>query len=143
MEEILLVKIESIEKCLERIEQKLRKDDFTLEDYDTQDIIVLNLQRACQQSIDLAMFIVAEMGLGMPRDSGDAFEKLFEKGIITESTLKAMKSMVGFGNVAVHQYQKIDYKIVEKVIREHLGDFRMYNRALINKLIGGGIVNRV
>lgn len=131
MEEVILIKIESIEKCLNRIETKLKTDNFDIQDHDTQDIVVLNLQRACQQSIDIAMFLVAELSLGIPKGSVESFEKLMEKKIITEATYKSMKGMVGFRNVAVHQYQQINYKIVEIVIREHLEDFRRYTRELI------------
>lgn len=135
MEEVILVKIESIEKCIRRIEEKLALQNFDMEDYDMQDIIVLNLQRACQQSIDLAMFLVAELSLGIPKDSVGAFTLLKEEGIISEEIFKSMKGMVGFRNVAVHQYQKIDYTIVEIVIKEHLGDFRKYTKSLIDKFI--------
>ena len=135
MEEVILVKIESIEKCLKRIEEKLAMENFDMEDYDIQDIIVLNLQRACQQSIDLAMFLVAELSLGIPKDSVGAFSLLKEEGIIGEDTFKAMKGMVGFRNVAVHQYQRIDYTIVEIVVKEHLGDFRKYTKTLIDRFI--------
>lgn len=135
MEEVILVKIESIEKCIKRIEEKLAMENFDMEDYDMQDIIVLNLQRACQQSIDLAMFLVAELSLGIPKDSVGAFSLLKEEGIIGEDIFKAMKGMVGFRNVAVHQYQRIDYTIVEIVIKEHLGDFRRYTKTLIDRFI--------
>ena len=135
MEEVVLIKIESIEKCLNRIETKLRESGFDMKDYDTQDVVVLNLQRACQQSIDLAMFLVSELALGIPKGRVEAFEKLLERGIITQETFKTMKGMVGFRNVAVHQYQQINYRIVEVVIREHLDDFRRYSRELIDKVL--------
>lgn len=135
MEEVVLIKIESIEKCLNRIETKLGEKGFNMKDYDTQDVVVLNLQRACQQSIDLAMFLVSELALGIPKGSVEAFEKLLERGVISRETFKSMKGMVGFRNVAVHQYQQINYKIVEVVIREHLDDFRRYSRELIDKVL--------
>ncbi len=135
MEEVVLIKIESIEKCLNRIETKLGESGFDMRDYDTQDVVVLNLQRACQQSIDLAMFLVSELALGIPKGSVEAFEKLLERGVITQETFKTMKGMVGFRNVAVHQYQQINYRIVEVVIREHLDDFRRYSRELIDKVL--------
>lgn len=135
MEEVVLVKIESIEKCLTRLEEKIGLENFDINDYDMQDIVVLNLQRACQQAIDLAMFLVSEMSLGVPKGSVDAFFKLFEKKIISEKTYRAMKGMVGFRNVAVHQYQKINYDVVESVVRNHLGDFRRYNKEILEEVL--------
>ncbi len=131
MDELIFSKIESIEKCLKRIESKVKNNNFDLDDYDTQDVVVLNLQRACQQAIDLAMFIVADGKLGFPKDSSDAFNLLYEAQIINEDTEKKMRGMVGFRNVAVHEYQRVDMKIVDAVIRNNLDDFREYNSLLI------------
>ena len=97
--------------------------------------IVLNLQRASQQCIDLAMFINAELGLGVPKNSLEAFFKLLEKGIISKESYENMKGIVGFRNVAVHQYQKIDYGIVEYVINNRLEDFYKINKEIIQNYI--------
>lgn len=135
MKEIILLKVESIEKCIKRIEEKLNLLNYNIEDYDIQDVIVLNLQRACQQSIDLAMFICAEMKYGVPKDSLDAFSKLLEKNIITQDIFKNMKGMIGFRNIAIHQYQRIDYSIVEYVIKNKLFDFYEYNNLIMKKFL--------
>lgn len=135
MKEIILSKIESVEKCLKRIKEKLGESDYSIENYDTQDIIVLNLQRACQQSIDLAMFLNAELGTGLPKSSADAFEKLMEKGYISKESYENMKGMVGFRNVAVHQYQTIDYGIVEYVIKNRLDDFYKLNKEIMDNCL--------
>ena len=135
MREIILLKIESVEKCLKRIAAKLNEPGYSISNHDIQDIIVLNLQRACQQSIDLAMFLNAELGTGVPRSSSDAFEKLMEKGVISKVSYQNMKGMVGFRNVAVHQYQAIDYNIVEYVIKNRLEDFYKLNREIIDSCL--------
>ncbi len=135
MKEVILTKIESIEKCVARIQEKINSENYNIEDYDTQDIIVLNMQRACQQSIDLAMFLVAELKLGIPKDSVNAFEKLLEKNIITKELFLSMKGMVGFRNIAVHQYQKIDYGVVEYVAKNKLLDFLEYTNHIIKNIL--------
>lgn len=135
MREIILLKIESVEKCLKRIKEKLVTPEYSIENNDIQDIIVLNLQRACQQSIDLAMFLNAELGTGVPKSSSEAFEKLMEKGVISKESYENMKKMVGFRNVAVHQYQSIDYNIVEYVIKNRLEDFYKLNREIIDSCL--------
>jgi predicted nucleotidyltransferase len=55
-----------------------------LDDLDTLEIILLNLQRACEISIDLAMHAVASHSLGIPQDSRDAFRLLQQAGWIDE-----------------------------------------------------------
>lgn len=94
----------------------------------------MNLQRAAKQAIDLAMFITAEQGLGIPKDSADAFFKLLENKLISNESYLNMKGIVGFRNVAVHQYQRIDYNIVNSVINYKLDDFFRFNKELINSL---------
>lgn len=135
MQEVIMSKLESIEKCIKRIEQKKNEKEFDLEDYDYQDIVVMNIQRACQQAIDVAMFICAEKGLGFPKDSADAFAKLLEEKIISQEIFNRMKSMVGFRNVAIHEYQNINYEIVKAILDKHLEDFEKYNKELIENLI--------
>ena len=135
MNEIVFLKIESIEKCINRIKEKMSESGYNIENNDTQDIIVLNLQRASQQCIDLAMFINAELGLGVPKNSSESFFKLMEKGIISKESYENMKGIVGFRNVAVHQYQKIDYGIVEYVINNRLEDFYKINKEIIQNYI--------
>lgn len=135
MQEIIISKLESIEKCIKRIEDKKKEKEFDLGDYDYRDIIVMNIQRACQQTIDVAMFICAEKGLGLPKDSADAFNKLKDEKIISLDVFNRMKGMVGFRNVAIHEYQNINYEIVEAIINKHLGDFEKFNKELIENLI--------
>ncbi|MDQ0178297.1 uncharacterized protein YutE (UPF0331/DUF86 family) [Bacillus chungangensis] len=57
--DVILNKINVIERCLIRIKEVYANDPSNLQDYTKQDSIVLNIQRACQASIDLAMHIVS------------------------------------------------------------------------------------
>jgi hypothetical protein len=56
MDEIVLNKAATIERCLRRITDEYAGDLANLEeDLTRQDSIILNIQRACEASIDLAM----------------------------------------------------------------------------------------
>jgi len=79
------------------------------------DAMILNLERACQASIDLAMHLVSKHHLGMPQTSSDAFRLLHENKVITESVSRSMMAMAGFRNVAIHQYQKLDVAILRAI----------------------------
>jgi len=87
---------------------------------------VLNLQRACEASIDLAMHIVAEKDLGIPQNSRDAFDLLHQHGFIDDEICRRMKSMVGFRNIAVHDYQSIQIPILKSILDHHLSDFSQF-----------------
>lgn len=62
--DVILNKISVIERCLKRIHEEYENNPNHLENYTKQDSIVLNLQRACEASIDLAMHIVAQKKAG-------------------------------------------------------------------------------
>jgi uncharacterized protein YutE (UPF0331/DUF86 family) len=49
------------------------KDANLYQDLTVQESILLNLQRACEVSIDLAMHVVRKRTLRVPQDSRDAF----------------------------------------------------------------------
>ena len=83
--DVILNKSDMIERCMKRINEEYNQDPSNLENYTKQDSIILNLQRACEASIDLAMHVVAEKGLGLPQTSRDAFSFLKDAEIITAS----------------------------------------------------------
>jgi uncharacterized protein YutE (UPF0331/DUF86 family) len=130
MDDIILLKIEAINKCLARLSEEYGGVKANLLKAVVLDSIVLNLQRACESSIDLAMHIVRCDNLGIPQSSRNAFEKLEEAKIITEQQCIKMKRMVGFRNIAIHQYHQLDIKIVESILENDLSDFNDYIAAI-------------
>lgn len=112
-----------IERCLIRVREVYDQDPKNLEDFTKQDSIVLNIQRAVEATIDLAMYIISEKKLGIPQNSRDAFEILFLNGEINKDILEKLKNMIGFRNIAVHNYQKLNLEILKKVIENNLDDF--------------------
>ena len=113
--DVILNKISVIERCMNRVHDVYANDPENLKDYTKQDSIILNIQRACESSIDLAMHIVAEQRLGLPQTSRDAFDMLQSHSIIDENIAKRLKAMVGFRNIAVHDYQTINLDILNKL----------------------------
>jgi len=132
--DIILNKIEIVERCVNRINEVYNNEPENLNDYTKQDSIILNIQRACEASIDLAMHVVSEKRLGIPQNSRDSFEALKENNIIDDELNKKMKAMVGFRNIAVHDYRAINLKIIQVIIEKHLEDFGEYLYQ-INKLL--------
>jgi uncharacterized protein YutE (UPF0331/DUF86 family) len=129
--DIIINKISIIERCIRRIHEEYANDPKNLENYTKQDSIILNLQRACESSIDLAMHIVAEKKLGLPQKSRDAFLLLEQDGIISLELSEKMKAMVGFRNIAVHDYQEINLVILQKIVESHLVDFMVYTKTIL------------
>lgn len=129
---VILNKYETIERCINRINDEYNETPANLNDYTKNDCIVLNLQRACQAVIDIAMYIVSSERLGIPHTNKDAFEMLFLNNYINEKTFKDMKGMIGFRNIAVHTYQEIDDQILQDVIENHLTDLCDFARQMLN-----------
>ncbi len=132
--DVILNKIETIERCINRISEVYDNNPENINDYTKQDSIILNIQRACEAAIDLAMHIVSEKKLGVPQNSRDSFDALKDNNIINDELNKKMKAMVGFRNIAVHDYRAINLKIVQIIIEKHLKDFEDYIYE-INKLL--------
>ncbi len=133
VKDILYNKIEIIERCLIRVKEVYNDNPSNLKDYTKQDSIVLNIQRAVEATIDIAMYIVSVKKLGIPKNSRDAFEVIFLNGIIEEDLLNKLRNMIGFRNIAVHNYQKLSLDILQKIIENNLDDFSEFVY-VINKL---------
>lgn len=126
MDDISINKAAIIRRCLSRVQEEYRDDPDRLDDFTIQDSIILNLLRACEASIDLAMHRIAAERLGIPQTSRDAFDILANHKLITSPTAAAMKNMVGFRNIAVHDYQRIQIEIMQSILTSHLSDFSSY-----------------
>ena len=130
-DDIILNKMEMIYRCIKRIHEVYEGNPANLDDYTKQDSMILNLQRACEASIDLAMHVVAVKRLGIPQNSRDSFELLYHGGIISDDTAIKLKRMAGFRNIAVHDYQKVQMEIVKKIIENHLPDFEQLTKEIL------------
>ena len=133
--DVVLNKVSTIERCLKRIYEVYDENPDNLENYTKQDSIILNIQRACEASIDLAMHLVANRKLGVPQSSRESFDLLFENDLINKALSEKMKAMVGFRNIAVHDYQDINLTIVQKVIETHLVDFEWFKMKVMETFI--------
>ena len=125
VDDVLLNKIAIIERCLKRIGEEYRGHEHELHGNSArQDSIVLNLLRACEASVDLAMHLVRTKKLGLPQESREAFTLLEQSGMLDAEPAARMRAMVGFHNIAVHDYQKLNIDVVKSILEKHLDDFR-------------------
>ena len=124
---IIAEKLESLRRCMQRIEDKTPEDAGSLiRDIDLQDILVINLTRAVQISIDIGSHIISTTNQPLPQTMGDIFTKLHELGAISQETNERLRKAVGFRNIAVHNYEAINWEIVYAICRNSLRDFRQF-----------------
>lgn len=127
MNDIVLNKAEIIECALPRVrETYARHLDDLEQSFDAQDVLQLNLQRACEAAIHLAMHIVRLKVLGLPKDSKSPFDLLHQAGEISAELADKLKRMVGFRNIAVHDYRALDWAIVRSVIEKGTLDLKAF-----------------
>lgn len=132
MNDVLLGKADIIERAIGRVTSTYANHQADLSsNFDAQDVIVLNLQRACEAAIDMAMHLVRMKQLGLPKDSRDAFTLIEQAGLVEAGLAGKMKKMVGFRNIAVHDYRSIDWKIVRHIIERDLADVLAFSAQII------------
>jgi uncharacterized protein YutE (UPF0331/DUF86 family) len=139
MNDIILNKKESIERCIKqiRIYYGLPSEIPFEEDYLRQDAVALNLQRACEQCIDLANYLIKLRKLGLPKDSKESFRLLASNRTISADLAKKLEGMVGFRNVLVHEYQRMDIDLMIDVIENRLDDLLLFTDCILKEFPNG------
>ena len=123
MKDIVINKIQNIQRCVRRAREEYQADrDGFAANYTRQDAALLNVLRACETAIDLANYVIRANKLGIPVSSADSFKLLRAERIIDARLAERMEKMVGFRNTVVHQYTKVDIRIVEAVIVSELDE---------------------
>lgn len=131
--DVLINKVATIERCLARVLTEYQGHEDELEtNFTRQDSVILNLQRACEASIDAAMHLVRVRKLGVPQESREAYDMLCDSGIIDATLRDRLKAMIGFRNIAVHDYRKLNLAVVRSIIETRLDDFRTFGEAVLS-----------
>jgi uncharacterized protein YutE (UPF0331/DUF86 family) len=131
-DDVVIQKLASIDRCLAAVRRYVAGDLGRLEEPMVLDAVVLNVQRACEQAIDAACREVSRRGLGVPADSADAFSLLERERVLSSEVAERMRRMVGFRNVAIHEYRRLDPAIVRTVVEHRLSDFEKLCRELVD-----------
>ncbi len=134
--DVVLSKIAIIKNCLNRIKKvKVTKlDPQSLDEIDVEDIFVLNLQRAIQASIDMAHVIISQENYALPSSYRMSFQVLQDNRRIDQDISQRLQKMVGFRNIAIHDYQEVDAGILGSILTKRLVDFEEFCRQIHQKL---------
>lgn len=124
-------KLESLRRCITRITSKLPLTPEVLRsDYDLQDIIALNLERAVQVCVDIAAHVVSQTEMPPPSTMAEGFACLAELRVIPPQVAERMQKAVAFRNILVHNYTDINWDIVANIVTHHLTDFVQFAQAI-------------
>jgi len=131
-DDVLLNKAAVIERCVARAREEYLRDPATFaSDLTRQDAAILNIQRACEAALDMGQHLIRRERLGVPQSARDVFTLLAQAGRIPDSLALALRNMVGFRNIAVHDYQALQLAITVAVIERHLDDFLQFSKILL------------
>lgn len=127
MDDVVIQKAASIERCLARVKEEFENagESFNT-NYTHQDAAILNLQRACEQSIDLCNHSIRIQKWGVPATSKSSFDILVENNFLPKKLGERLKKMIGFRNIAVHEYGSLNITILRKIIVDHLIEFKEF-----------------
>jgi len=135
-EDLILGKLESLSRCLERIKEKTPSTVEELKaDVDRQDIISVNLERAIQACVDVGMHIISQRNIQLPDSMAGTFLSLAQISVIDSHTAAVMGKAVGFRNTAVHAYRSINWDIVFSICTKHLEDFSVFASQIMKTLV--------
>lgn len=132
--ERLLAKIDELDGYLREI-REIMPADF-------RDFMKIEKRRACERLlqisiegvIDICGLVVKGFRLGLPAEENDLFELLAKKDLITPAMKKKLRAMRGFRNIIVHEYGRVDEKIVYEMLTKRLKDFSEFKRRILKSV---------
>lgn len=131
-DDVLINKAAIIERCVARARAEYAAEPDTFaQDFTRQDAAILNIQRACEAALDMGVHIIRRERLGITQSARDTFTLLAQASWITEPTAAQMKRMVGFRNIAVHDYQALQLPITVNILTHHLDEFLDFSRQML------------
>ena len=92
-----------------------------------------NIQRACEATLDMGQHLIRRDRLGVPQSARDVFALLAQAGCIELALAQGLQRMVGFRNIAVHDYKALQLPITVAIIEKHLDEFLQYSKVLLQR----------
>ena len=131
-DDVLINKAATIERCVARAREEYFSDPATFAtNFTRQDAAILNIQRACEAALDMGQHLIRRDRLGVPQSARDVFTLLAQAGRIEKPLAEGLQRMVGFRNIAVHDYQTLQLPITVAIIEKLLDEFLDYSKALL------------
>lgn len=131
-DDVLINKAATIERCVKRAREEYDREPATFAtDFTRQDAAILNIQRACEAALDMGQHLIRREKLGVPQSARDVFTLLAQGGWVELALADGLKRMVGFRNIAVHDYQSLQLPITVAIIQNHLDEFLRYSQGVL------------
>lgn len=109
--------------------------DEYLSDDNIQTIVERKLQLAIQACMDIASYLIGQLGMAAPDEPHNVFAVLGQEGVIGHGLAGRMVGMVRFRNILVHDYLAIDSTIVHDNLTGELEDFDQFSQEIILRFL--------
>jgi len=92
------------------------------------------LQLAIQALMDAVKIVIIETGGEKPEDNQEAISILYNQKIISEELAARLDGIVGFRNILVHEYGKINRRLVFRYLQKNVKDLEDFRKNIIKFL---------
>jgi uncharacterized protein YutE (UPF0331/DUF86 family) len=80
--------------------------------------------------VDIGAHLIAGLDVPAPDTMGQTFDLLAQAGLLNTALATNLKKAVGFRNIAVHNYEAINWHIVYSIVKYHLADFSEFAKVV-------------
>jgi uncharacterized protein YutE (UPF0331/DUF86 family) len=127
----VLAKLDELEGCLREL-RSIVPERF--EAY-----LAVEKRRACERLLQMSVeaviatcaVLVTGLRLGLPADEDDLFAKLALRGVLSAAMAETLRRMKGLRNLLVHDYGRIDDRLVFQTLQHRLGDFDAFKAEVL------------
>jgi uncharacterized protein YutE (UPF0331/DUF86 family) len=119
--------LEQLRVYLDRLaELQQYSRETLLNDWRAQALVERHLQLAIEVVISVSEQVIASLSLPTPESSRAALSTLAQAGAIANDLATELQQAVGFRNIIVHQYMRIDYDLVYDMLHNDLHQFEEF-----------------
>lgn len=116
---------------LKRLKEEIKSEKEFLDDFHFHGLVERYLQLSCQVVIDTLNLLIIEKDLAKPESGQEVVSFLFKKSIISQDLFSRLEGVVGFRNILVHEYGRINHKKVYQYLMEKLEDFEVFKKEIL------------
>ena len=91
-------------------------------------------QLAIESILDVGKLVILDRQLPRPEDNQDIFVVLHDAGFLGDELADRLSGIANFRNILVHEYEKIDRKIVYSKLQKNLDDFFDFRKSVLRKI---------
>lgn len=130
----ILEKIQRLDEylsCLIQLWEEIPDEKAFLDDFHLHGLAERYLQLSCQAVIDTLNLIIIERSLQKPESGQEVITHLRNSNIISEELYSRLSGVVGFRNILVHEYGRIDHKRIYDYLMNRLEDFEAFKQEVL------------